>query len=552
MNGCGRLIKNELIKITHQLSWKIITALVLVIAIAVPILNNLSVSTGSYSYEEWLEEQRDACDGVMREYYDAELRARHFFTDNNISIGDWRYAYYFGEYETNVVKLSGFECLLNDADPEEVWNIYWLGDDIEYDYDKGVYYYRNLEDDTLQELSDKLLGSLADETRDKITEIENTVTTITFDDYANMRIDMIVEDLGEAQASLEEAKLGGNSQMICTCEYALEGIELQLEAWRSAIGTSFEDESWVLNTLEACESVRNSFAAYVPMDESDFNADAEFLSTYRTYDAYKKYCDDAHTDCVGAMNTALYSIKNGIPMPDYMTSSARSEFESSVLTNVSLVLFFCMILAATIVASEHTSGTIRLLMIRPRARWKILFSKLAAVAIYGIVCFVAATALSLSVTAIIHGTEEFSVPILFTRGESVAKVSVFAAVFKNALIEALPMLVLVMLAFGLSVIMKKVVFAVAIPLMIQMFGSVASQLSWVLMPRFHALSWTIIPYFELSSLNVTPLERFTEYNYFDLNALGLTLEYGIFMMLLHIALALIISFVVWNKQQIKN
>ncbi|PYZ98160.1 hypothetical protein CR205_06070 [Alteribacter lacisalsi] len=49
---------------------------------------------------------------------------------------------------------------------------------------------------------------------------------------------------------------------------------------------------------------------------------------------------------------------------------------------VSLITMFTVIVAAGIVSQEHSSGTIKLLLARPVSRWKVLFSKWAAVIVF--------------------------------------------------------------------------------------------------------------------------------------------------------------------------
>ena len=70
-----------------------------------------------------------------------------------------------------------------------------------------------------------------------------------------------------------------------------------------------------------------------------------------------------------------------------------------------------------------------------------------------------------------------------------------------------------------------------------------------------AIFWGIIALIWLWDLitNYTPFERFSGYGMYDMiRANDLTLKVGIIMMAIHIVAALIISFVAWDRQQIKN
>lgn len=555
MNGVGRLIKNELIKVTHQISWKIITVLVLVFAIAAPILNYYSETVSSSDGYEWMIESREKSDGVIKEYYDIRIKSHEFFEKNGIGYNDWRYNKYFSDYEDAKLSLAGMQLILGGEKPQDVWDVFGYANNCYYDPEKNAMMYYDESTGTAHEMDQALMNQFCDKWESEIAKIEREVTTVSFDSYVNEIIDSYAPDLEAAKSAAASAKGGADSYAVRSAKAVLEGMNMKLDIWKAALGTAKADESWVLSTAMASDSAADSLASFVPRSESDFETDETLTSTFRTYDAYKKYCDRSYAEAVGAMNMLLCSIKNKTPMPEYMDYSVRDEFESSVSTNASLTLFFCMILAATIVASEHTSGTIRLLMIRPRARWKILFSKLACIVIYGLALFVAATGLSFVTSAFMHGIGEFAVPYVILSGTDAVTVNPIAAILLKVLINTLPMIVLVLLAFGLSVLMKKVVFAVAIPLMIEMFGGVASQISLMLLGKAPILKWTIIPYYNLSYINYTPLDRFSDYGssmYYTIARSGLTLKIGLVMMAIHIVAALVISFVAWNRQQIKN
>ncbi|AOM83052.1 ABC transporter permease subunit [Salisediminibacterium beveridgei] len=69
---------------------------------------------------------------------------------------------------------------------------------------------------------------------------------------------------------------------------------------------------------------------------------------------------------------------------------------------ISFVTMFSVIVGAGIVASEHSNGTIKLLMIRPVKRWKILFSKWIATIQFSIVMLFVLILSSLITGGVLH------------------------------------------------------------------------------------------------------------------------------------------------------
>lgn len=76
-----------------------------------------------------------------------------------------------------------------------------------------------------------------------------------------------------------------------------------------------------------------------------------------------------------------------------------------------LIMIFAITIAGSIVASEHTEGTIKLLLIRARSRWKILLSKWVAVQVFAIVQLIIICVLGF-LTAIFSGITEYSIEVM--------------------------------------------------------------------------------------------------------------------------------------------
>lgn len=84
------------------------------------------------------------------------------------------------------------------------------------------------------------------------------------------------------------------------------------------------------------------------------------------------------------------------------------EFMQSVIDingGGTLYLFLCMIYTASLVSGEHQLGTIKLLLIRPHSRSKILASKYAALLVFNIVLLLFALIVSFIICIVFFGMQ---------------------------------------------------------------------------------------------------------------------------------------------------
>jgi ABC-2 type transport system permease protein len=104
-----------------------------------------------------------------------------------------------------------------------------------------------------------------------------------------------------------------------------------------------------------------------------------------------------------------YLDKNVNPMEPGAPSFARMFAEHSI--NLFLPLMI-MVVAADIVSSERTAGTVKLLLTRPVKRWKILMSKYIALILSVSIIVVLFGVLSYLISGLIFGYQGWSAPVI--------------------------------------------------------------------------------------------------------------------------------------------
>ncbi len=130
-----------------------------------------------------------------------------------------------------------------------------------------------------------------------------------------------------------------------------------------------------------------------------------------------------------------------------------------------LIIAYCVVLGAGMIASEQSSGTIKLLAIRPYKRSKIMAAKIFATMFFATVFVLISVIVSLITGLIIYGLD--SLPILAVFNASnvfVTSAPVMLLIYVASLL--LKIWVFVMLAFAISTLFKSNVGATIISVMI--------------------------------------------------------------------------------------
>ena len=561
MKGVGRLIKNELVKIFGQLSWKIITVIILVLALLMPLANTM-LNSFAYSYDNYYQEMyEEAPEGsIQKEYYGVLSDAEDFFIENEITYDDWRYEEYYIDYQDLASTVKAFELIKNGKTPEEVFDWFYALC-INYTYDE--------DDNLIIEYYDDETGESGPVTTE-IAEREYAKNKAAFDEmtdeilngsirtYASNMIEMLKLQitLEEEEFAASEAAYESDPEKLYDYQedyFNLYASRASLAVWEVLANASEEDEEWLFNTARQTLFYTDKGSQLATMNRESFEAEPYIVEMYGSYEKYCEVMEKSYYDNIAAVDILRYSAENGKPLPDMLSESTRNIMVNAIAGNASTILLFCVILGATIVASEHMTGTIRLLVIRPRARWKILLSKLLAIVIYGLSMFVASSVLSAVMTLIVAGTGDLSVPMLIYRHGDVKEVSLVIHTIARLAVSALPNLFILSMAFFLSVAAKKVVFAVAIPMFITTFGSAVASMVMLFFAKLPFLKWTLLPYFIIDGYTTDVVMR-TSGDFFgtDFVSMGFELEIGVVLFLVHIAIFTALSFIVFRRQQIKN
>ena len=157
-----------------------------------------------------------------------------------------------------------------------------------------------------------------------------------------------------------------------------------------------------------------------------------------------------------------YRLANDLaPNNDGQTTESYIEYGVSL---IGIISFFAVIIGASIVSNEFSTGTIKMLLTRPVSRAKILTSKLLTVFLYGIVLYIAAVFLSYIVGVVVYdGTTE---PTLVYENGKVIEKSFIADVAYTSLLMSADFIMTILFAFMIGSVFRSSSLAIGLTLII--------------------------------------------------------------------------------------
>lgn len=254
-----------------------------------------------------------------------------------------------------------------------------------------------------------------------------------------------------------------------------------------------------------------------------------------TYNEEKEYNNN-----IRAKEINKYIIENHVDLNK--TNDLRGIFSNFFSEFGLFIIVIAVIIAGTIVSEEFNKGTIKLLLIKPYTRNKILFAKFITVLIMIIFSIIMVITMELIVGGIIFGFNSLSIPIVEYNVSTnmIQEINVFAYMGTEILMTLPIVILLATLSFALNTIFTNAPIAIALPLLGYMGTSVINQL---------AVKYNIdfLRYF------VTLNWNFTEYLYGKMPLMeGLTIEFSSLICLLYFLVMIIPTFIIFKKKNIKN
>lgn len=173
-------------------------------------------------------------------------------------------------------------------------------------------------------------------------------------------------------------------------------------------------------------------------------------------------------DAENQLNIAEYRLEHDISPTPSNPWSAMLSFSGLV----EMVMIFAIVVAADMVAGEYSAGTMKLLLIRPHGRSKILCSKYIAVSLFAIVMLGLLVGCGYVTNALFYGAGGIHASDLFFNQQGqIMQQNVMMQTLKMYGLSIVPVLSYVTLAFAISTILRSSALAVGISLFIMIMGN---------------------------------------------------------------------------------
>lgn len=585
MKKLARLIGNENKKVLKQTGLRVLLIIIAALTALAPLLDfTLKKIVGSPSYSGhdsnyWTynterlkkqladaEENGRICDA---EYYRVFLDTTEFFEKNNIH-EDWRIDVFRSDYATlrgtvGLVKLIIEDGVDSDDIKESMMSSFL------YEIDpNGIYPYQTV-------LLPENIEATYKAQKDALAELEERILTYTLGDYYASKLEEAKAALETARQSVEYLKSGSApadprltpelsaefiAYEVALGERLVEWNELNVQAWQWLTDNVFDYRGWQFNTVVKLQWLKTLADSPTGVSRELFYAFDYFSSDIVDYEEYIAMTQKNARNFEEASAIIRASMEHGVPIRGTVNDSTKTLFLSEFSSSFGIIVIFVIILAGMTLSNEYTSGTVRLLLIRPQRRSRILASKLLS----GGILWVAATAVASVLLAVeciaLFGVKDLFAPAIFNHGTKVMIVPAIFAFLWRVLLSFISTAPIILFTLLISTLIKRSALPIALAMICRFSTSVITTVSLSLQ-KLH-LEYTPLPYLDLTSFIGNTAERYiidggsTLDNIFGaaekalISSGNYRISIGIAWLVGIAAVLTVLSFVSFDRQQIKN
>ena len=484
----GRLVKNELIKLFKKKSLYVTLIIIFVFLIFCNIMYKSMNNSYYYGFEyseqtlKYLNEQLSTLDPEKSSdislYIDVKSQIDLYET--------------MGQYENHS------------------WQQQVIGQELSnYFREKAMYEYGEEKD-----------PEKASEIQSKIDDVKQKLDTDDWMYFANQDLEEVNKNIANLE---QQEKSTDDKQTLQSLAQEIESAKVSkiVAEYRIDKGIKYGND-YLNRALDNYESSAKELIRY------------DFLDRELTYEEKTQY-----NDLLENREVNKYIIENNINDEDMTLKTMFENFFSQFGIFIIVILVMA---AGTIVSEEFNKGTIKLLLVKPYSRNKILASKFVTSLIMIVIVVMVTALMELLIGGVIFGFDSLSIPVLEYdfNANSVQAINVFVY-FGIQLLTQLPMIILLTtLAFALSTLFTNSALAITIALLGYMSTTIINQL---------AISFDIqfLKYF------VTMNWDLSQYLFGGLPYMeGMSMPVSIVICIVYFLIMVIPTWIVFKRRNIKN
>jgi ABC-2 type transport system permease protein len=240
---------------------------------------------------------------------------------------------------------------------------------------------------------------------------------------------------------------------------------------------------------------------------------------------YKKWLEDSI-----AINE--YRLAENVPP----LNNTMWQSSSIALAFLPLVLIFSVIVAADTVSSEFATGTIKLLLVQPVSRSKILLSKYITVLVFFVILLFLLILSSILSSGLIHQFAGFSIPdVSVNRLGDIQTTNMLHKIAETFGYQSIEIFFVITIAFMISTIFRTSAIAIAISIALTFIGpSVMFIIS-----RFNWSKYYLFRHTKLSPDDVIGLQ-----------ASGISLSFSITVLVIYYLIFIALTWIIFNRRDV--
>ena len=360
----------------------------------------------------------------------------------------------------------------------------------------------------------------ASEIQAKIDDVKQKLDTDDWMYFANQDLEEVNKNIANLE---QQEKSTDDKQTLQSLAQEIESAKVSkiVAEYRIDKGIKYGND-YLNRALDNYESSAKELIRY------------DFLDRDLTYEEKTQY-----NDLLENREVNKYIIENNINDEDMTLKTMFENFFSQF--GIFIIVILVMV-AGTIVSEEFNKGTIKLLLVKPYSRNKILASKFVTSLIMIVIVVMVTALMELLIGGVIFGFDSLSIPVLEYdfNANSVQAINVFVY-FGIQLLTQLPMIILLTtLAFALSTLFTNSALAITIALLGYMSTTIINQL---------AISFDIqfLKYF------VTMNWDLSQYLFGGLPYMeGMSMPVSIVICIVYFLIMVIPTWIVFKRRNIKN
>lgn len=230
---------------------------------------------------------------------------------------------------------------------------------------------------------------------------------------------------------------------------------------------------------------------------------------------------------------AKYRIENDIPPGQAPFWSYMNQTTSFI----GMIIMFVVVISASSVANEFSQGTIKLLVIRPYKRWKILLSKYISAFLVALEMLLCLFIINSIIGGSLFGIEGASLPFLSYVNGEVVETSMLSRLFTDYGYACVNLFMMVTFGFMISTLLRNNAVAIGLTIFLMFTGN-------TLVSILSAFEVDLGRYVLFSNIDLKVYTNGTEP--FE----GMTLGFSIAMLLVYTIIFNFITFVSFQKRDI--